>query len=514
MSDRFSAYPDLKDSDKVFKALLGYGMFADKLPPCFSSESLLDINFDKWTQKNSRAAALYMATRHTNIARQIAIPHPEPYSQLCITIKNNWDDINNHIGKPNPKFNFCHVRSFSGKDYIFKMCYEGLDKWKKEEVELEYYLGCSYVVKADIATCFPSLYTHSIPWAIQDKENAKTNRNTTNKKSNSHWSNDLDRELRNCNDQQTIGVLIGPHASNIVSEVILTQVDVELQKKGFKKVIRYIDDYTYFATDEDDAKRFIKNLEITLKEYELLLNQNKTSVVSLIEYFNDRWPMKLSSFIFPNKKDIGFTTINAYLDFAISLAKKTGDFAVINYAIKVIATKDLSKRAKRLYIKKILALSLQYPYLIPILEGHIFHFANVREDLFKTLLKEYLECLFKRGVKNGLTDALSFVFYFAVKYEVKLEFEDENWQKELIILKDCISTLLAWKYIQKNSDNEDAFTERFDELKKANTRIQDKYWLFIYEFAKDSNDIPDNQEFLRHCKENEVSFIKIKDKAL
>ena len=35
-------YPDLNDPDFVFEALLGYGMFAERIPPCFTSENLLD----------------------------------------------------------------------------------------------------------------------------------------------------------------------------------------------------------------------------------------------------------------------------------------------------------------------------------------------------------------------------------------------------------------------------------------------------------------------------------------
>ena len=30
-----------------------------------------------------------------------------------------------------------------------------------------------YLVKADISTCFPSIYTHSIPWAIVGKQQSK-----------------------------------------------------------------------------------------------------------------------------------------------------------------------------------------------------------------------------------------------------------------------------------------------------------------------------------------------------
>ena len=321
-------YRDLPDPQKVYEALLGYGMFADKLPPCFDSSFLLEL--DTKAQQKSHASLQYNASRNTNTSRQFAIPHPESYIKLCRIIKLNWKDINEHIGKPQTKFNYCHVRKLKNKNHIFEMNYEGFDKWEKENQIQDYFLGRTHVVKADISTCFPSIYTHSIPWAIQGKPLGKKNRKTTDKNGNGHWSNDLDRESRYCNDQQSSGLPIGPHTSNIISEIILTQVDLRLQKKGFKKVIRYIDDYTYFAKNEEDARKFLKTLELSLKEYELLLNPKKTKIISLIDYFDDQWPQKLARFSFPEKNEIGFTTINAYFNLAISLAKETNNYATLS----------------------------------------------------------------------------------------------------------------------------------------------------------------------------------------
>ena len=44
--------------------------------------------------------------------------------------------------------------------------------------EQEIFIGKKYKVKADISTCFPSIYTHAIPWALVGKNNAKENRNS------------------------------------------------------------------------------------------------------------------------------------------------------------------------------------------------------------------------------------------------------------------------------------------------------------------------------------------------
>ena len=551
-------YPDLESAFEVYRALLGYGMFAEKLPPCFSSEQLLQFKppqeeSNKSKGKNmSHVSVSYSSSRNTGTSRQIGIPHPEPYFQLCKAIELNWKDINEHIGKPKDKFNFCHVREIGNHMHIFEMNYEGTDRWYKENLEQGYYLGCSHVVSADISTCFPSIYTHAIPWAAMGKEkakkawkeNIKNRRSKKNKENLKHWSENLDEHIRNCNDQQTSGILIGPHTSNIISEIILTRVDCELQKLGYKKVIRYIDDYTYFANDEIDARNFLKQLELILKNYELLLNTKKTKIVTLTEYFSDNWPSKLSRFNFPMKEEFGHTTIDAYLDYAISLSKAENNLAAITYAIKSIAKKKLSARAKNLYARKMLSLVILYPYLLPWLDDFVLTFVkksiakpaenspilvslntpgNDQVESFllpdytntyiadSSVLTDFLCHLFNSAIKNNQTDALAFVFYFALKYKVKLHSAfNKSWRKEVIKLHDCISMLLAWKYCADNKLSAVDFDNEIQVIQQ-DERLQDQFWLFIYEHAKTKEDIPPEQVFLRSLKEQQISFIEFKN---
>jgi hypothetical protein len=87
------AYPELQDADFVFKALLGHVMFADKLPPCFTSESFLTyIKNKKIPDKIKNHAYIeYRASTNTNVPRQLSIPHPKPYWHLCSCIKEHWE---------------------------------------------------------------------------------------------------------------------------------------------------------------------------------------------------------------------------------------------------------------------------------------------------------------------------------------------------------------------------------------------------------------------------------------
>ncbi len=204
------AYPDLTDSQYVFNALLGYGMFSEKLPPCFDSsmflefmnknmtafESLSEESKSKGTpnpqgapskpkHERHRNYIKFSSIGHTHVPREMGVPHPYTYFLLCEHIKKNWDNINSHIGKGlSNKINYCHVRKIKNKPFIFEMNYKSGDKYNEEELEIKYKLEAKYVVSTDISKFFASIYSHSIPWAIDTRKNSKNNKRIRGSKKN------------------------------------------------------------------------------------------------------------------------------------------------------------------------------------------------------------------------------------------------------------------------------------------------------------------------------------------
>src|SRR5260370_40427866 len=64
--------------------------------------------------------------------------------------------------------------------------------------------GSRYVLKADISRFYPTLYTHSIPWALHTKEVAKAK-----KKDSSLLGNLIDSATQATQHQQTLGIPVG-----------------------------------------------------------------------------------------------------------------------------------------------------------------------------------------------------------------------------------------------------------------------------------------------------------------
>lgn len=137
------------------------------------------------------------------------------------------------------------------------------------------------LLKFDVAKCFDSIYTHSILWALTDKDLVKDNIGLLK----GTFGNEFDRLLQDLNYGETNGIVIGPEFSRIFSELILQRVDKDvfshLESKGLShqttyEVFRYVDDYFVFYNEEKDKDIILKQFRLTLKQYNLTINNEKT----------------------------------------------------------------------------------------------------------------------------------------------------------------------------------------------------------------------------------------------
>ena len=146
-----------------------------------------------------------------------------------------------------------------------------------------------YVLQTDITNFYPSIYTHVIPWALHSKSVAKQNRNNFNL-----LGNVLDLIIRNSQDQQTLGIHIGPDCSLVIAEIILSAVDAALLSTGAVNGFRYLDDYEFGFATYSEGEQALADLQGVLSVYELHLNPRKTSLFELPEPIERPWATELS----------------------------------------------------------------------------------------------------------------------------------------------------------------------------------------------------------------------------
>lgn len=189
---------DLKidvDADYVLSALLKHNYFPahksdlTELPPVFSSTSLNELVASGLAVSAGRKercgydSVRYLSTRFNNVPRPLSIPHPVPHSRLALCIHDNWDSLK--LIKDN-KNSFIRPRVYpDGR--LFIMDYGSASKRVVRELKRAF--GKRFLVRADINNCYPSIYTHSIPWAAVGKAAAKTRRGPN------EWFNILDKRV-------------------------------------------------------------------------------------------------------------------------------------------------------------------------------------------------------------------------------------------------------------------------------------------------------------------------------
>lgn len=206
----------------------------------------------------------------------LAFRPPFTYERLARVIANSWNEIVCHVKKHTLLQSYSvsriHPRVIPDSQAIFQM---NFSNWMNDpSPEPAILIGKQYVVKCDTSTCFPSIYTHSLPWAIMGRDRAKQDRELRP----DNWANKIDKLLQKVSDCETHGLLIGPHSSNVVSELILTVIDANLYNKGYR-FIRNIDDYSCYVASQQEGEGFILSLQEELSKFRLRLNQKKTEVL-------------------------------------------------------------------------------------------------------------------------------------------------------------------------------------------------------------------------------------------
>ena len=504
MSKLYSDYLDEISPDKLFAGLLGFGLFSEKLPPIFSSKEFLDfcstqnnLPFDKKPKDYIR----YFSMRNTNIPRELAIPSPFPYAHLCRYLENNWTEIKQFLKKKTANQNYkvsqIHIQKLKTKNSLFEMSHEYYDKDPSIELKLaSLAIGKCYVVHADISSCFPSIYSHSLAWALVGKEKAKQNKGKKNE-----WFNVLDFLSRNIKNGETNGLLIGPHSSNLLSEIILCCVDNQLVNKGYS-YYRHIDDFTCFVNTEDEADKFILDLSTELRNYELSLNAKKTKIIKLPAPIEADWVNSLNSFFigdeFPEDKKTFFLykRLKTFLNLVVQLANNSGNYAVYTYAIKIISKYKLGWKARAYYLNFIHQSLCLYPYIIHTVDEYVFQPFCVSPQQIQQITQD----LYEVGVKKRIYEACSFCLYLSLKYNFILDFDIAD----SLHSEDCIYMLLGY-IVAKKSDNQIALHLYKEEARRLLKEDLNRYWLFIYEVLS-TNELT-NTDF-KCIKAAKISFIR------
>ncbi|MGI9104607.1 MAG: reverse transcriptase domain-containing protein [Terriglobales bacterium] len=193
--------------------------------------------------------------------------------------------------------------------------------------------GARAILNADIADFYPSVYTHSIPWAFHTKAVAKANR------TRALFGNVIDEPVRGAQDGQTMGVPIGPDTSFIIAESILADIDTELVRRmpsitGW----RWIDEYELTFASRASADSALAEIQNTLLDYELRLNPRKTVAKDLPVEFQAEWVKELRAFRFRRSTTGQASDLIRYFDYMTEFVRTNPNEHIVKYALARLRT--------------------------------------------------------------------------------------------------------------------------------------------------------------------------------
>ena len=256
-------------SDQEFqKAIMEKGFYPESVPPVFQVQRFFDVSNNKGIlngeqyKKTPTRLSRYNETKRGGQRRIFSTPNPLFFIDAASYFVKYRVELAEILERSDYS---CSIPEFDIKNDRFVRIHSHADfaRIRRKKLSLS-----RYIVKTDISRFFLSIYTHSIPWAVHGKTEAKKDHN---KDSIDIFTNKLDYIIRQSQDQQTIGIPIGPDTSRIISELVAGAVDAEFKKHVGDDVIgvRLVDDIYIGASTHDDAEKWLRAYQHALRQYEL-----------------------------------------------------------------------------------------------------------------------------------------------------------------------------------------------------------------------------------------------------
>jgi hypothetical protein len=348
----------------IQRALLSKGFFPKELPPTFTTTDFgansVEI-VDDWksakvfsinekvgktpAKKKRRDAYLYdvysaeaeviTKPKRGYERRNIHITHPVPQALLALEFSNNWASIQKWLGKQ--KFSADEIRVSGNFDRSIKGINFPLHRAKKGYLEAT----SDWLVKTDITRFYPSIYTHSIPWAAYGKERVKSAMSSYK----GSLADRLDVLVRACNRNQTIGIPIGPETSRILAEIISSRIDVDFHSRcptiQFASVDRLQDDWTVGVETLEKAENVLAVITTIYRAYGLDINGSKTSIQRIVASQQSAWISELGAFLSHRAGGLTGARLREFLNLCLRLQAEHSSDPVINYALSVIESSTI-----------------------------------------------------------------------------------------------------------------------------------------------------------------------------
>jgi hypothetical protein len=315
--------------------LFSRGYLPKEVPPIFASGE-----FSTYASRWAGSFAMNKYTEGTKhnlrraggARRGLTIPHPLAYVELARSIDRNWTSIDGVFSR-SPFVASIPVANpgSAGREYVPSFYFGQRARERARSA-----IGARFVLVGDLSQCYSSIYTHSIPWALEGKEISKNK--LRDNLSATITGNDIDVRSQRVQLRQTKGIPVGPDTSFILGELILSSIDIimceDLDRQGNHRsrgaALRITDDFEYYASTRGEAEAVWLAWEKAANHFELQVNPLKTEIRELPEALESNWTISLTQMVI---RFNSVTSLVQYFSRVRDLAREHSSAAIFSYAI-------------------------------------------------------------------------------------------------------------------------------------------------------------------------------------
>lgn len=368
--------------------LLSKGHFPVQLPTGFSTKSLAE-NLEKfrvsWDLALKSKPVLSLGERfsvaRSSYSRRItSIVNPVNFYALARDICEYWPQIQEHYNRSPVS------RSIPGTGGSLRAI--ELTKFSElYEERVRQSAGARYALVTDISSYFPTVYTHTIPWALHTKSVAKANK----AKKPQHYGNILDGRCMGTQDGQTIGLPIGPDTSHIVAEIIGVAIDEAIYSElgSWPKGFRYVDDFTFFFNKREEAEKALAVIIKCVSSFELQINASKTKIMEVRELVQESWKYSLKKLVISPRIRQQKDDVHYYFEVLFTLESRFKDESLIKYGLKQLSSTIIKKSNWPIVEAYLLKCGYGFPNTLQVITQIFATYHHHQYPLNKTALTDF-----------------------------------------------------------------------------------------------------------------------------
>lgn len=466
------------EDEKLFaQGMLERGFYPENVPPVFSVLNFYDaakpyLNDAGFPTKLISEPSVYNASKRGGARRNFEVPNPTFYIDSVNFLTTNFNGLFEHFDSTVDSLS---VPTFYPDGRPARITSHA----EFHRVRRQKLAKSRFIVKTDISRFYHSIYTHSIPWALHGKVEAKKDREA---KSKVIFGNRLDQSIRNANDGQTVGIPVGPDLSRYISEILGKAIDARFRSRyGYScEYLRHVDDLFIGAEDSETASSLLAGIREVVRYFELDLNERKTSIVANSEDLEPFWPLRIRREIERFRGEESYKSLShdfvLVLDEVVRIANAEKDDGVIKYALRIMDSSKIWANYWGVVEPFLVRSAMNFPHCWDYI-SRIVAWKNRTSELDAKLWGKVISKSLTHHARSGNDSEVCWMLWLAKELSVGIESNALS-----IVMEKCgaLSMLLALDVFESVKHDfqfpRSMFMERIGEKPMLSSE-----WLLVYE---------------------------------